>query len=230
MMNALPYSRRTWAFAIAAIVPLLLPGCTAAPSDIAVNKITVKPAQLTHTVHFAPGSAVLAPSEADSLRNFLRHGSVASVNAITLVSGASPIADARRARVSRAIEALGMPYSVAPADPNFTADAVQVAVTGEAAIPPACPNWTVVGPYDPSNAPLTNLGCATRTNLYLMVADPRDLVSGHALTPADAQPSMRAVEAYRTGDQKANPQVPSLGDQGASDGGSGGATSTTSGQ
>ncbi len=216
-----------WILAVAVIMPLMLPGCsTPAPSDIAVNPITVKSVQLTHTVHFAPGSAVLAPSEADSLRNFLRDGGGASVNAITLASGASPIADARRARVSQAIDALGMSYSVAPADPNFTADAVQVAVTGEAAIPPACPNWTVVGPYDPSNAPLTNLGCATHTNLYLMVADPRDLVSGHALTPADAEPSMRAVEAYRTGDQKANPQAPSLG---SSDGGSGGSGSTTGG-
>ena len=225
MMNAPLLSRRIWALAVALAVAPLLPGCTPAPSNVTLNRIAVKPVQLTHTVHFAPGSAVLAPSEAASLRTFLRRG-VASTNSITLVSGASAIADVRQARVSQAIDALGMLHSVAPADPNFNADAVDVTVTGEAAVPPTCDGWAAIGSYDPSNGSMSNLGCATGANLYLMVADPRDLVSGHALTPADAEPSMRAVEANRTGDQKANPQAPSLG---SSDGGSGGSGSTTGG-
>jgi pilus assembly protein CpaD len=223
MMNALLRSRRSWALVAALAVAALLPACTFAPSDLTLNRIETKPVQLTHVVHFAPGSAALASAEADSLRSFLRSG-VASINSVTLVSGTSSIADARRASVSRAIGALGLPYSVAPADPNFTADVVDVTATGEAAVPPSCPNWDVVGPYDPSNASMRNLGCATNTDLYLMVADPRDLVTGHALAPADAQPSIGAVEAYRTGDQKFNPQEPSL-----TGGTAGSGSATTSG-
>ncbi|MDE2167252.1 MAG: hypothetical protein KGJ66_13065 [Alphaproteobacteria bacterium] len=223
MMNALLHSRRSWALAAALVVAPLLPSCTSAPSDLTLNRIEVKSVQRTHVVHFAPGTAALAPSEADSLRAFLR-GSVANINSVTLVGGTSSIADARRASVSRAIETLGLPYNTAPADPKFTANAVDVTATGEAAVPPSCPKWDVVGPYDPSNAPMRNLGCATSTDLYLMIADPRDLVAGHALAPADAQPSMRAVEAYRTGDQKLNPQEPSL-----SGGGTGSGATTTSG-
>ena len=223
MMNALLRSPRSWAFVAALVAAPLLPGSTSAPSDVTLNRIQARPVQLTHVVRFAPGSAALAPSEAASLRTFLNRG-VGAANSPTLVSGTSPIADARRASVSRAIEALGLPYSVAPADPNFTADAVDVRVTGEAAVPPSCPNWDIVGPYDPSNAPMRNLGCATSTDLYLMVADPRDLVTGHALAPAEAQPGMRAVEAYRTGDQKLNPQEPSL-----TGGTAGSGSATTSG-
>lgn len=226
MMNAVPRSR-TWALAAALAVAALLPGCAPAPSDVTVNRIAVKPVRLTHTVRFAPGSAAFAPSEAASLQTFLRQG-VAGANAILLTAGTSPIADARRARVGRAVAALGLPYTFAPADPNFTDDAVAVTVAGQAAVPPSCPDWNVLGPYDPSNAPMRNLGCATNTDLYLMVADPRDLVAGHALSPADAQPNVRAVEAYRTGDQKLNPQAPSLGGGGATT--SGGSTSGSSGQ
>src|SRR5579883_1715177 len=214
MINALLRSHRIWAIVAAIVAAPLLPSCTAAPSDIAVNRITVKSVALSHTVHFAPGSTEIEPSEAESLRVFLRNG-VARVNSITLVSGASPIDDARRASVGRVLDTLGLPYIIAPAEPTFAADAVNVAVTGEAAVLPSCPNWAAMGPYNPSNGTTSNLGCATRTNLYLMVADPRDLVSGHALTPADADPSVHAVEAYRTGDQKLNPQAPSLGDQGS---------------
>lgn len=224
MMTALLRSRHSWALVAVLVAAPLLPGCTPAPSELALNRIAVKSVQFTHTVHFAPGSAALAPSEADGLRAFLSRG-VASANAITLVGGTSPIADARRASVSRAVAAAGLSSSIATPDPNFTADAVEVRVTGEAAVPPACPDWDVVGPYDPSNAPMRNLGCATSTNLYLMVADPHDLVTGRALAPAEAQPGMRAVDAYRTGDQKLNPQAPSLGE---STRGSGGGTSSGS--
>jgi len=221
-------SRHCWVLAAAIAIAPLLPGCTPAAPDISLfNRIAVKPVQLTHTVHFAPGSAVLTPSEADSLRTFLGEGRRDNVDGITVIAGDSPIADQRRARVDQALDTLGFTHRVAPPDANLTADAVLVTVNRLAAVPPSCPNWTAVGSYDPSNGSMSNLGCATSADLYLMVADPRDLVAGHAESSTDAAPSMRAVEAYRTGDQKANPQAPSLGDQGAS-GGSGG-TSTTSG-
>ncbi|MDE2227733.1 MAG: hypothetical protein KGL11_01650 [Alphaproteobacteria bacterium] len=221
MTKTLFRSRTCWTLAAAMTAALLLPSCTPAPEDISLNRIAVKPVQAAHMVNFAPGSAALAPAEASSLRTFLGGGRVIGV---TLVAGDSPIASARRARVSQTLDTLGYPHSVAPADPSFAADAVLVTVNREVAVPPACPNWTVIGPYDPSNAPSTNLGCATRTDLYLMVADPRDLVSGHPLAPADAAPSMHAVETYRTGKPSA-----SLGSaDGASSGSSAGASTSSS--
>ncbi|MGH6995439.1 MAG: CpaD family pilus assembly lipoprotein, partial [Stellaceae bacterium] len=111
----------------------------------------------------------------------------------------------------------------------FTADAVVVTVNREAAVPPACPNWNILGPYDPSNAPSTNLGCATRTDLYLMVADPRDLVSGHPQGPADSAPSIAAVESYRSG--KPSAALGSAdGSGGASSGGGGASSGGSNGQ
>lgn len=220
--------RRPWMLAAAFAAAAVLAGCAHAPNDVTLNQITVKPVQLSHTVHFAPGSATLAPVEAADLEAFLGEDRRDGIDGATIVAGNSAIADARRARVSQALDNLGFAYRMAAPDPSFTADAVVVTVNREAAVPPACPNWTIIGPYDPSNAPSTNLGCATRTDLYLMVADPRDLVSGHPQGPADSAPSIAAVEAYRSGKPSAD-LGSADGSGGAAGGGAGGTTSAGGG-
>ena len=190
---------RPWMLAAAFAAAALLAGCTHAPNDVTLNQITVKPVQLSHTVHFAPGSATLAPTEAADLEAFLDQDRRDGVDNVTIIAGTSTIADARRARINQTLDTMGFVHRTAAPDPSFTADAVVVTVNREAAVPPACPNWNIIGPYDPSNAPSTDLGCATRTDLYLMVADPHDLVAGHPQGPADAAPSIAAVETYRSG-------------------------------
>jgi pilus assembly protein CpaD len=204
MMNRNFYFHSHWLRGAAIVAALLLPGCTAAPEAASLNTIRVHPVQLTHTVHFASNSAVVTPAEADGLRKFLREDRV--VKSITLIAGDSPVAVARRAHVSETLDKLGFPHSAIRTDPSLTAAAVLISVGSEAAVPPSCPNWIVIGPYDASNASMSNLGCATRTDLYLMVANPRDLVAGHPLSPADAAPNMHAVEVYRSGKP-----APSLG-------------------
>jgi pilus assembly protein CpaD len=236
MTKLLLRSRTGWALLAAFVFALLLPGCSTTPRDtprdITLNRIQTRRVSESHNVLFAPGSAAIAPSERTTLDAFVEDRR-AVVSGITLSSGTSPIAARRLANVSKALDAMGVVHTVAMPNPNFTADAVLVAATREIPVPPACPHWTLVGQYDPSNAPSTDLGCANATNLYLMVADPRDLVRGRDLGPADAQPGMRAVEAYRTGNQAVNPQQPSLGGGitsiGASSSG-GGTSGGTSGQ
>ena len=220
MIKSAKHPRHAWMLAAAFVTAALLAGCTHAPSDVTLNQITAKPVQLSHTVHFSPGSTTLTPKEAADLEAFLGED---RRDGVTIVAGDSTIADARRARIGQALDNLGFVHRMAAPDPSFTADAIVVTVNREAAVPPACPNWTVIGPYDPSNAPSTNLGCATRTDLYLMVADPRDLVSGHPQGPADAAPSMAAVEAYRSGKPAA-----ALGSADGS-GGGGGSTGSAGG-
>ena len=50
------------------------------------------------------------------------------------------------------------------------------------------------GSCDFTNTLTSNCGCATATNLGLMVASPADLVSGRTLAPADGQPAVAAVQ------------------------------------
>lgn len=219
-------SRHWWILAAAIVTAPLLPGCTPAPSDLAINRIAAKPVTLTHVVHFAPGSSALAASEAASLHDFLLPNGRNGVAGATIVASNDPLAAARSVRISHALDTFGIVHTVAPAGANTAADTVLVTVNREIASAPPCPSWGRIGTYDPSNGTMRNLGCATANDLYRMVADPRDLVSGQTPGPADAAPSMRAVEAYRTGDQKVNPQIPSMGNSitglGTNGGGGGG--------
>jgi pilus assembly protein CpaD len=64
---------------------------------------------------------------------------------------------------------------------------------------PACPDWSRQSGTDFANLPHSNFGCATETNLGLMVAEPRDLVHGRPLAPADGIHQAEGVVRYRTG-------------------------------
>lgn len=64
---------------------------------------------------------------------------------------------------------------------------------------PACPDWSRQSGTDFANQPHSNFGCATQTNLGLMVAEPRDLVRGRPLGPADGVHQAEGIVRYRTG-------------------------------
>jgi pilus assembly protein CpaD len=64
---------------------------------------------------------------------------------------------------------------------------------------PACPDWSRESGTDFANLPHSNFGCATQADLGLMVADPRDLVRGRTLGPADGVQEAEGIVRYRTG-------------------------------
>ncbi len=76
-----------------------------------------------------------------------------------------------------------------------------VGPNGELISPPNCPDWSA-SPYNTfENDKQGNIGCATVTNLGLMLEDPRDLVqgaSGGKVVP-DPQRSSDAIKNYRNG-------------------------------
>ena len=86
---------------------------------------------------------------------------------------------------------------------------------------PTCPNWSQSLASDFSNAITNYYGCATATNLGLMVASPADLVSGRPLAPPDGQPAVAAVERYMA-DRVKQPPAPTAQPFAASTGGGGG--------
>jgi pilus assembly protein CpaD len=65
---------------------------------------------------------------------------------------------------------------------------------------PPCPDWSRQSGTDFSNQPHSNFGCATQTNLGLMVAEPKDLVRGRTLAPADGVHQAEGIVRYRTGE------------------------------
>ncbi len=68
------------------------------------------------------------------------------------------------------------------------------------ATPSPCGNWSEDYAFNPRNTASPNFGCATRNNLAVMVADPRDLVTPRDMDPADAQRRDEVLARYRAGE------------------------------
>ena len=76
-------------------------------------------------------------------------------------------------------------------------DAIRVVVSRSTASVPGCPDWAgSASGYDDGSID-TNYGCASNTNLAMMVADPQDLIEGrHGRSSLSTRASTRALKAY----------------------------------
>ncbi len=78
-------------------------------------------------------------------------------------------------------------------------DTMTVTIGRYVVTPPKCPDWTKPAGPDPNNRVSSNFGCASTTNLGLMLADPGDLVRGRPKGPGDGVAAARLVRRYREG-------------------------------
>ena len=86
--------------------------------------------------------------------------------------------------------------SGARAKHNFSVDSVnQAVVAGGQATVPNCPNWSTAS-LDSAAVTSSNYGCATKSNLAAMIADPQDLIHGKS-AEADTGTAVRAIKALR---------------------------------
>ncbi len=146
-------------------------------------------------LRFAPGSGALASVDAARLQHAAATGEINPSDRVMVdVAGAPYLAKQRFASVS----ALLLRYGIVPvageqdAPPNHAIVAVQRTLV---TLPP-CPNWSKRPYSDFTNQPSSNFGCATETNLGMMVANPTDLASGLPLGSTAGQPASAAVNRY----------------------------------
>ncbi len=66
--------------------------------------------------------------------------------------------------------------------------------------PAACPDWRHSAIVNHDNSVMSNHGCATATNVSLMVADKNDLLKGQSDPRAVTDTAVRAVERYYSGE------------------------------
>lgn len=205
---------------------LLAAGCELAAPPLPSGESPPAPhsaeVELNHTVYFATDSASLATAEEAALRRFVASLDERLIVEQIVVGHADVRAgdaynDALSARRAAAVlevmeeaglespapsrHALGERFPVA-ADDEATgwrlSRRVEVLVRGLILAEPACPDWSRPSAAMADNLPTSNFGCATTVNLMRMVADPRDLVEGAPLGPADGTREAAAVHRYRT--------------------------------
>lgn len=194
-------------------------------SEQFAQELEVERASHRHAVLFPTDSARFDATEAERLRQFLANVGVQSGDAVRLEGHADERAgdlynlelSARRIESVRdAVRAAGFEGAAiepvaygkrAPVVPGGTPQAwrqnrrVDVVIDRAVVVLPACPDWSRQSGTDFANLPLSNLGCGVRTNLGLMVADPRDLDRGRQLGPTDGVKAAGAIARYRAGDE-----------------------------
>lgn len=164
----------------------------------------------THMARFEPGSDRLSQEERRRLTAFMRRQAAGYGDRITVTTAADPthpdsqrLASRRGDAVAAYLDRLGIRATVrAKPDPDpGPRDAVTVVIGRYVVIPPACPDWTKRADGDPGNTQSSNFGCATATNLGLMVADPADLLVGRRAPVSDGERAARAIDRYRRGEE-----------------------------
>jgi len=214
MNRATPFPLTLLSHLLPAGALLLATGCAApildwSPDD-APKTIQVETSHLSYTVAFAPGAASLGPAETAKLARFVAQGGVQSTDRLVLETAASDgLAEKRRNSVTLALRRQGVGMAVTPAaHPGVGRDRLVLAVERAVATLPDCPNWSKP-PIDYSAQVSSNFGCATVTNLGLMVADPADLVASRGTQPGDGATVVGAVQSYQKTQGRGSPEAPS---------------------
>jgi pilus assembly protein CpaD len=185
------------------------------------KRLEVDPAEYRHTVYFDTDKAELSALERDRLLAFIDSVQPNGRDSIRLQGHADDrasdlynleLAGRRNESVATYLRQLGLTDVTmssygekVPAAAGEGPEAwrqnrrVEVVIERYLVTLPACPDWSRESGTDFANLPHSNQGCATETNLGLMVADPKDLVRGRSLGPADGVHEAEAIVRYRTG-------------------------------
>ena len=189
------------------------------------KKLEVDRAEYRHSIYFSTDQDDMDGGEQDRLIAFLRavqpqgsdnirvegHADQRATDLYNLDLAARRMQTVKRFLNENGVDQLHLQASSfgerAPADPGNDERAwrknrrVDIVLERYLVTPPACPDWSRQSGVDYANKPHTNYGCATETNLGLMIADPRDLVRGRKLGPADGAHQAEGIIRYREGQQ-----------------------------
>lgn len=169
--------------------------------------------QYSHDVAFAAGGARLTNGQRQRLDTFLARLESGYGDRFYVVAGrgrrgepkeaAARLGERRRQAVMAFLELRRL--RVLPIRIEFGIDApvgeaVKVIVRRYVVTLPGCPDWTGRPGISYANTPSSNFGCATATNLGLMVADPGDIVAGRQPGLMDGEFVARSIERYRKGE------------------------------
>ena len=192
--------------ALAAVV--LLVGCEPPPVDVRqAYPIKVQPETVSLTANYAGGRPPFAPEQFNALvGGYLQRGH----GPITISAAPATPGEAHVGEMRERLIAAGVPASAiaeAPAG-QATASTITLSYLRYNVVVPVCGDYSQNLSIDFYNVPPPNFGCAVQRDIGLMVADPGDLVSAHAMTSTDAQNSERVLSLYRTGQPPAATETP----------------------
>lgn len=179
-----------------------------APRD--AKPVTVTPSDASFAVRFERGGASLSDPERRAAVGFLMRRVAERSDQVFLDFGlmheTTELAADRRVTISEVVIAAGLDPKNVRVRSNVrgvAANEVNLTVRTYLVTLPRCPDFTSRAGRTFDNRPHSNWGCATSANLGLMVAEPRDLVSGRSGTLGDAEALTLSTQRHRAGETRA---------------------------
>ena len=220
-------SKRTSALGIVSVAAMCLGLSACLPpkamwsDNDTVKRNVVALHHITHDLKFAGDATGLTDAQVAELDRFLANSMVGYGDEFSIETPSNDVSADRRVALSSYLKGRGLVVSSVPVAYGgpLPADSVRLILNRYAVTPPPCPDWRKPATTDFNNQTSSNFGCATETNLGLMVANPRDLANGRNLGPADAENAAKSVENYRE-DKVPEPKSLSTSSSGGSSGGS----------
>jgi pilus assembly protein CpaD len=184
------------------------------------NKVETK--HVLHETHFAPGAARLSADEIDALKAGLRDVPPMAVDKIHVQTHPQQVNhQARREHLKKLLRSMGFAKVpvVFESSELLERDQIALDVAYAQVVSPRCPDWRTSPITTYSNTQQGGYGCASVTNLGLMVADPRDLERGSGRSAPDMDRNAKVLQDYRSG------VTPGAADGSSGDSGSGSSSS-----
>ena len=181
---------------------LALAGCTPPASEWTSTEALTAPRTSLMRYHYLAaypaGGVELGRDGTTALAAFLAEAKVHPGAHLYLVPAPGDrLAAARIGHLAQDLDRRGITAKALSAASEVAPNHVLVLVDRYVVTPPPCPNWTKNPISDHDNEPASNFGCATATDLALMIDDPRDLETGRTLDPATGEPAIAPVTRYR---------------------------------
>ncbi len=171
---------------------------------VRAQPVMVQPIQLTHEVAFPSGRSELSAGEARLIDGFIakaeiRYGDIVSLGHGTAADvRAQDLAGRRTEAVARHLTDRGFEVAGNIAEAGG-GDRIAIVVDRYLAVAAECPNWDSLMAGTGVTDKVGAFGCMTNSALANMAADPRDLVEGDSLGPADATYTTRKFRIYQVG-------------------------------
>jgi pilus assembly protein CpaD len=145
--------------------------------------------------------AGLARGETDRLTGWFEGLGLGYGDTVTIADPAGWHGSAAQDAVGGIVARYGMLVSHDPAPLTSGqpgAGTIRVVVSRAVARVEGCPDYSHGNYPEYAGSTVSNYGCSTALNLAAMIANPQDLVEGHAYgRPADAALSVKAIKTYR---------------------------------
>jgi|GEM_PF-1352714 len=188
-----------------------------------MKRSTVEHARLSHRIDTRLESGGLSATAKAQINAFLAISQARYGDVFSLDTAETPTSNTERQAIGQYLASLGVRLQDDGVITNSTPGEFEAVLVIDryVATPPNC-HGSAQTRQTPINQASVGFGCASRSNLGIMVANPRDLIIASDFQGASAQTASKAARDYRTGAPPSRPALSSPVNSGGGGGGGGG--------